>query len=645
MNFFIENVVVWTKSLTKPVIVPLYDNKINVITGGNNTGKTSVLKIIDYCYFGRSNDIPDAINEQVSFYGIKLVINEKKFFLGRAPLNKYGGKTSEDFYFSDNGDIPEQSPEELKEYFLKEGDVKDYFEREYKITEEYDLIKVGTKIREGSKLKLEYFSIFNFISQSLILDENNFFDFQINNRDRDLFREALISIFDLCIGVNSTETYAIEKQLRVFTDKISTLSKKKLGEENRLKSQSDYIIKLISKAKKAEIFDDEINLENIVEALSILENRVGIRYSELKKLEPPKEIENLDNEKFYLRQRIRGLNQIKKEIQEFAAMQSEKEESLKPIEYLRNNVNLIESPEVSLILTSLRSELEQIKNNGFVPIDAKQIDEEIEFLATKLKDVETRIQQYPEKRAMIPFNERYIDLIEIKKDIEYLFNNKPKDISDSNLEKLVEEIRYYEDQINDLNQKSILIGDIDEVRRIKLEQLNQSIIRYYDQIRNQMGDYSNHQPFYSNKDLKINLLKAGDDKPTKISGSSNYLFLQLCLFLGLHETFIMKKKVKKDINFVPQFIVIDCPSLPYNSSTQVSDGDFNIKDSDRIKLQAAFRLLNDFIKYINTEYNENFQIIILEHINPEIWESISLDRFILSAEFRNGKALLNFNNN
>ena len=58
------------------------------------------------------------------------------------------------------------------------------------------------------------------------------------------------------------------------------------------------------------------------------------------------------------------------------------------------------------------------------------------------------------------------------------------------------------------------------------------------------------------------------------------------------------------------------------------------------KLQNAFKLLNDFITRINTIYNEDFQIIMLEHASPSYWEDINLENFHLVEEFRDGNALI-----
>ncbi|GAL86836.1 hypothetical protein MYP_4066 [Sporocytophaga myxococcoides] len=642
MKFNINKLIIWKSSLeSTPIIYSFEPNKINVITGGSNTGKTCVLKIIDYCLFGKNNEVPDDVNERTSFYGIQITINNETITIGRASFDEFN-KTSENYYFSEEGNIPERSPKLLPNYLVKENVIKNFLEREYYITENYELRKVGTKIKEGSRLKLEYFSIFNTISQNLILDEENFFDYQLNGRDRQLYREVLESIFDICIGISTQEEYELRKEIAKVKNSLNSLQKKKETAERRINKNEEFIRNLITKARQLDLVDDEIDVNNLEEAFWILEERINSQFTELQKLVVPDDFNEIDKERYNIRQKIRSLSKLKEQIEEHGALQKEKEDSLKPIDYLfQNKENLINLTGVNDFINLLSSELRMIKDSlSVVPKANANIDEEITILGQQLEEVERKLNSYPKKKDFVNVNQRNIGLIQTKTEIKNFLSEK-RNIKDENIDSYNTLIRKYQEQIDSLTAK--LPEDEVPLRNRRINLLNSLIQNYYNQVKDSLDNYRNYRVEFDYRRMILELLKPGDDKSASISGSSNYLFLQLCLFLGLHELFI-KKKVAK--NYVPQFLIIDYPSLPYKSKeTNISDQSIN--DSDRIKLRSAFELLNNFIEVItgNNEgqYGDNFQIIILEHISPDIWKHPSnLERFHLVETFRDEKSLLGF---
>mgnify|MGYP002073879141 FL=1 len=116
-------------------------------------------------------------------------------------------------------------------------------------------------------------------------------------------------------------------------------------------------------------------------------------------------------------------------------------------------------------------------------------------------------------------------------------------------------------------------------------------------------------------------MKDGDEYPVRNIGSkSNYMFLHLCFFLGLHKS-ILKNKSQQ----VGSFLFIDQPSIPYYADKDTLDND------DKKQLTKAFCLLNDFMKEIIVDENGHFQIILIEHADESYWKN--LDFFHTVAKF------------
>jgi len=202
MNFYFEELVLWSHSGRKRNLSFL-PNKVNVITGGSNTGKSAILQIIDYCLFADESKISESrINENVSWYGINFRINDKHYTICRTSLNN--GKVTDNYFFSSQGEIPD-----FPKSNSDERTIKSLLEVEFGIDRNVKVPFGGRFLSAGSKISLRYFLIFTTISENIITSPGTFFDKQ----DEDRYREALPRIFDLAVGIDNIENIlAKEKQ-------------------------------------------------------------------------------------------------------------------------------------------------------------------------------------------------------------------------------------------------------------------------------------------------------------------------------------------------------------------------------------------------------------------------------------------------
>lgn len=92
--------------------------------------------------------------------------------------------------------------------------------------------------------------------------------------------------------------------------------------------------------------------------------------------------------------------------------------------------------------------------------------------------------------------------------------------------------------------------------------------------------------------------------------------MHLCMFLGMHHLIINNRNP-----YIIPFLIIDQPSRPYFNNKEAnyeeSVNNLNNKD-DWSKVQSIFTLLDYFMENILSK-EENFQIILLEHVPTDTW--------------------------
>ncbi|GAB1768631.1 DUF3732 domain-containing protein [Priestia megaterium] len=623
MNFNINKLLLWLEN-GKVRTLEFEENKVNIITGDSETGKSEILSIIDYCFFASKADITEEkINKNVSWYGLNFNINDKVFTIARGKIR--GMEVSTHYYFSSNGTIPETPYSSISE-----DNLKLVIDKEFSITERTTFPYGGRKITLGSKISPRYFLMFNTQSGDVISHSEVFFDKQNNDR----YREALDRIFDLAIGIETEKNLAIKEKLNALNKDINRLKKKEAIFNNQIEVFSDRLRNLSKKAKLLNLIDyNEFNMDVIYKSLrEIVEN-----YNKENITTDIRELDKLKTEKNRIVRKIRNMKRFKNEYDKYKKLENNTLDSLKPVKILKDSRHLLHLPDLNLLLNSLDDEYTTIKKN----ITNKQ---PFDFnLDKKIKDYELEVNQIDEMIEEIPIGikpepkteiDRLIFIGELKAELS-LYSTQWNETQE--LDKIHNSISSNEKLKKTLEKQLI---DYQERKESTLRLLEELIQGYIDKSNTALADYKGYKAVYNYKNKKLELRQPKSPNPTKVGSSSNHLFLHLCLFLGLHELIIIQQSP-----YVPQLLILDQPSRPYfgDDKDKASKKKWqDVDNSDRTKITKAMELINDFIIYINKELNTNFQIIVLEHIPKSIWEDKNLDKFQLVEEFRDGNALIRF---
>jgi energy-coupling factor transporter ATP-binding protein EcfA2 len=609
MKFVLKKLTIWFGEGIEPQILEFEPNKVNVITGDSGSGKTNILAIIDYCFLSsRNNIVEQVINENADWYSIEFIVNNTSYFLGRSKANL--GQESADVCFMENY-IPNYPYSNTKI-----SNLKTTLNSLMGIDDQFPLNKV--KGVNSFEISFRTFLVFNYLTERIISLDNVYFDFEYF--EKALFENNRTYIIERGIGYDDAKRLSYFEELTLLKKNKSEFDKKSNSFNSKKIKIQEQSSKIIEKAIENNIIDNYLQLED--EVLIEYINTAVQNYMSLAKLESSNsKVIELKDELKKLTLENRNIDRAEKEILEYESNLGKFEDALRPIEIIGLQAdNIVRSFETTQLVDALQLSLLSIRNarkpnsKGALisPLDKERIRKRVDEINIRLKDFAPANTNLLNKSTYA-----FIVARELMSDLENLQKEIAKNVNpiDSSLDNYVQKVSQLEDLIK-LEEQSI---------PSLLSSLNKEIQHYYNQL-NYMGNYSDCDISFNIDEFIVQLRQKSAHYPYgKIGSKSNDMFLHLCLFLGLQSHF---RKMQN--SYILPFLFIDQPSIPYYS------GSDEIENDDRAKLTDAFILLNNFI----ANYEDDFQIIMIEHAPESYWKDNNLEYFHTVAVFTNGNKLI-----
>lgn len=617
MKFIIHEIKLWFKggnNISKSY--ELLPNKVNVVTGDATTGKTSFWSIIDYCLMANKTNIANSINEKVAWYGIRFTINENEISIARKATQKE--TVSSEVYFG-YGALP-SSPLANIEI----AQVKSILDKEFGITDELRFPYGKDLGKVPFNLSYRHFLLFNSLTENIIGTSNTYFDTPFYGKEE--YDKALTHIFDLVIGVNDMVNSKAKERIKQIDDEIKKIYSREKRKNQSEKAFAKGIYALIEKLKEHKLIEYASEINSLDDAIQTIKELISDSKKTANNSTLFEEIDRLNKRRLEINMQLSAFDRYKKEYESYKRNLEKSADSLKPIEYLNKNLSdqLIESYETKTFIDSLECSLKSIqKELSKQQLKPLRTTIDVESLQKELSDIESRINKLNSiQQVYRTEGEKYIIIGEVKNAYESLLKKEDlKPIDGALLNQLNDEKANLEHNLK----------NIDEVKYRMKNLLNKCIQRNYNRLES-LPAYKNSHTQFNDIDMILQLVPEGQLFPLENVGSkSNYMFMHLCFYLGLHEHMINVGQVH-----VPQFLFIDQPSIPYytGSSNEKTGND------DKKKLLDAFSLIDSFISYIITEKKTTFQIFMVEHAPKEYWNENNLLNFHTVDEFINGDGLI-----
>lgn len=587
--------------------LPFYNNKINIITGNSDTGKSLILEIIDYILFGNSKKIINTeVSKNCNWYALNLTINDKNITIARGKI--LDEKGSNDYYYSSVGEVPKQF-----KTTIDEDNLKKIIENEFSIDENARFSYGGKTIKKDSKISLRFFLLFNTLSGDVIDHSTVFFDKQEDER----YKEALERIFDLAIGIDTIENSLIYKKIKENEEKIQRLNM----EKNKAAYNNEQKNKLFEEIKS-------IAFKNNIIPNSTADNKIISLIRE--KIINDSSVDETDNQinryekiQYEIRKcqlEINKINNYKKKIDKYKEQLKDEELSIEPIRYLMPFIDNIDNDEYRQFIKQMEENLQAIKASRLKRKSFEiNFDQELNNLIFEKNKLYLELSKIPnpynnENKSIYYYYGVLQGKIELYNELEIMDHSKIdlkiKELATDNKELLNQHI------------------DVADKKQDTINKLNSIISRYILKCPKSIEPKYQYASLFNYKNKQLNFIE-GDKFHTVISNTSSSvcMYRHLLLFIGLHTVVKLN-----NANHVAPFFILDQPSRPYFNSQQSNiseDSVFNLS-SDFDKAVEIFELLSCFINNLK-EINEDFQIIVFEHI-PSLMVS-EMENVIVIEEF------------
>lgn len=584
--------------------------RINVLTGGSNRGKTSLLHIIDYCLLASEHHIPhDVINDTVAWYGIQFYINNKQFSIARR--SPQAQKVSDQFYFSSMGLLPDKPVANTSG-----DDIKAILQSEFSLDSSVVLYG-GRGVRTGTQVSFRYFLLYNTLSEDIITNTSAYFDHQ----QKDRYRVALPRVLDLGLGIDNLENIALRERRDELKRLIEKLEKKKNAISNGrhlFESEARQLAASAAEYGLIEKVPSSVTIEFLREIVKDAPEPQATG-------EDAKRLSTAKSQLFEINRKMRRLREFADEHKQYKATLKVTLDSLKPLDtLLEQSSQLLKTSLFDDLIDSLNADLKALKaaTANRQPVDT-QVSAMLDTLGEKKTALEELIESLP--KAQKSFDDA-MQLVKFVTRIETKLETYSAVVSD--------EREDYESQISALkaDHDDMSVVDVASTRSSTIGQIN-DISRYLlQEAAGAMDNYASYQTSFNYDEKKLQLRRPQSSFIENVGSSSNHMFLHLFMFLALHEA-----AISKGGNFVPAFLFIDQPSRPYYGEEKIMD-EVHIQRSDQAKVSKAFELLGSFIDRMRKNHSAEFQMIVLEHVPVELFKDIP--NVTVLPEFREDNALI-----
>lgn len=648
MRLKIKHIVLYPKDKSlKPRKITFDLDKVNVITGYSQRGKSALIPIIDYCLGSSECNIPiGTIRDKADKFAINIVLNDINIYVARD--NPIGQSTTTMYYdtyqdekdmafnfdtWIDNADDFKINRDAFKNYLSGIAGFENISE-----AEDDEISKNGLLAPIGFRDT----TAFQFQPQNIIANPTTIF----YNTDSFEHLQRLKTLFPLALGYKSFKILNLEKEIDLLEREVDDKNKKYqdlLRQYNNWKSDiyEYYIsaIKLGLTSADINIESSNVNLikDELYKVVTFVKNNnfsiegTSIRFSE--------KLDELDQQRVL---NLRQLETLKIDLFKIEQFDRSKEayisdvsknvdNRLSPIDWFldQNGTDVCpfcDSKSDKAIDQLLLLRNEKVKNTTIIQ-NTKDISFEKE--KNKLKNEITKIE------ATLKINDKTLELLLAESTEQYQKYQTTYEFI-GKIEHVLENLRKIEPSGDIAIEIDLLNREIGK-KKTELNRLKEKFDKSncLQKLTNTINSYVKILPIEERDlrsvsidpeksvNIKIENTKTNDKTfLSKLGSGANHMCFHLATILGLHEYFLKLTEEGKK-NYIASFMVLDQPSQVYFPETIINESNDKFvkkeaKSEDIENTTQIFKVCSTFMERTNFKT----QIIILEHAPKETWKDI-----------------------
>ena len=590
--------------------------KVNIISGESMSGKTILIRIVDYCLGAKACDISyGVVRRTVRWFGLTLAIDKNEFIFIARPNPYYLGVSNTDKVFFEvkkNDSIPSFDSLNANENV---NDLKSLLSSKLGIADCKLKNEKGTS--EPLEVNISQTKFCCFQPQTTIA-QNEFLFYKQNEPFRANSYKLAIPYF---LGAIQEDIYSIELELNNKKRKLRAFTRQKNEIDQIISNGRTQIYQLVSKAKALDLLSQDDFAETDKEALSLLESlkdwtpdvdvqdRLTGAQTELKRLQNKRR--ELKSKIAEIDDRIDSANVYKSTNSNYDDALQVQKERLKSVNFFKvtDNIYYDQCPLCHIKLVNripsidmLNQSLKKLEENlNGLHSEMPKVNEFISDLEAKrtevlndLFNVDCAIKEiYQQEQSLQVTRDLNIEKGKVLGQIEFFLQNVNME-EDKSLDSRINQLQFEIDSLYELLDKDSKQQRLDAI----LAMINTWMTSW---VQDNQLDVEHNSASVSFNLSKLTLMSIIGNEVVPLSqlgSGANWVSYHILILMALHKYFVENNRP------VPHFLMLDQPSQVYYPSQ--GNGE---KDLDLIGIKKLF----DFIFNRVDEMKGQMQVIITDH--------------------------------
>ncbi|MBS1877962.1 MAG: DUF3732 domain-containing protein [Actinobacteria bacterium] len=605
---------------TRPI--ELRAGKLNVITGDNRTGKSSLINIVRFLLGAKRPHTPRGpIRDSVLWYALRAHVGQTRFFIAReAPSGD--DSTSEAMLII--GDVTAPPLEELKANTSRQA-LRDYLGGLLGIEDNRNVPNLG-QTRHALSASFVHSLIYCFQGQGEIANP----DILFHRQNREWMRQTIRDTLPYFLGAQGAEDLRRREELAERRRELRRLNQRLRAAESERSAGLDRAGALIAESVDVGLLPEPLALSDLAEARGALADVLSQRAAVIRPVENGGEFDRLRSRRAELAAEVRDIGEQIRALEQFADADnshagelSEQHARLASIGLIPEEVDaahcaLCEQP-LGELGSSARAALERAVGRSERRLDlARQDTPRIEKARAELfdrqrrardeiRDADQALNALADQDELVRSREEEINLQSYVRGRIAQYLETSAEVGDRELDELRKDVAAKTKTVDELAESL----DVDAVRS-RTTSLLRNISRQMTTWAVQLG--LEHAEDGVQIDLdRLTIVADTPGAPAymdrgEIGSGMNWVGYHLTSYLALQRFFIEQQRP------VPSFLVLDQPSQAFFPRDRETGGDLDeLTDTDRENTRRLYELTFQIVQQLGGR----LQVIALDHADFE----------------------------